>query len=104
MTTEQIHKRTKNVTRRFGWWFLKAGDEVWAVEKVVGLQKGEKMKKICKLLVISTRAEPLNAITPGDCIKEGFPYLTPNEFVEMLCNHYGCRPEETVNRIKFGYL
>ena len=39
MTTEQIRARTKTVTRRFGWWFLKAGDQVWAVEKAMGLKK-----------------------------------------------------------------
>lgn len=32
LTTSQIRDRSKTVTRRFGWWFLVPGDQVWAVE------------------------------------------------------------------------
>ena len=42
LTKEQILARTKTVTRRLGWWFLKPGDVVWACEKCMGLKKGEK--------------------------------------------------------------
>jgi len=43
MTTKQVRNQTKTVTRRFGWWFLKAGDIVQPVEKAMGLKKGEKI-------------------------------------------------------------
>jgi hypothetical protein len=104
MTTEQIRARTKSVTRRFGWWFLKPGDELWAVEKAMGLQKGEKIERITLIEVVSARPESLDAITPDDCIKEGFPELTPEQFVDKLCGHYGCARNERVNRIEFKYL
>lgn len=42
MTTAQMYARNKDVTRRFGWWFLKPGDRVMTVEKAMGLKKGEK--------------------------------------------------------------
>lgn len=43
MTTEQFRRGEKDVTRRFGWWFLKPGDQLRVVEKTIGLKKGEKM-------------------------------------------------------------
>ncbi len=84
MTTEQARNKTKDVTRRFGWWFLKEGDVIQQVEKAMGLKKGEEIKKIHLIRVISTRCEPLNAITQEDVIREGFPDWTPKRFIEML--------------------
>lgn len=28
LTTKQIINRTKTITRRFGWWFLRPGDKI----------------------------------------------------------------------------
>lgn len=104
MTTQQIIDRTKTVTRRFGWRFLKPGDKIQAVRKSLGLRKGEKIEWLAVIEVVSVRAEPLNAITKDDCIKEGFPELEPDDFVKMLCTHYGISPDNQVNRIEFRYL
>lgn len=104
MTTQQIYRREKTVTRRIGWAFLKPGDVLQAVEKAQGLKKGEKVKRICKIVVESTRWEPLNAITQSDCISEGFPDMTPNDFVEMFCRVNRWEPDKDVNRIEFRYI
>jgi len=104
MTTEQIKCRIKTVTRRFGWWFLKPGDQIRAVKKAMGLKKGEKVEPLAMIRIISTRAEPLNSITKEDVIKEGFPSWTSEKFVEMLVDHYKIEPNTTVNRIEFEYL
>jgi hypothetical protein len=104
MTTEQVRNQTKDVTRRFGWWFLKPGDKVWAVEKSMGIPAGEKIKRIGMIEVISTRAEPLNAITTRDCSREGFPHYTPNGFVQMLVDHFGIDHAKECNRIEFRYI
>ena len=104
MTTDQIRNRTKTVTRRFGWWFLKPGDIVNAVEKSMGLKKGENIKRICQIRIISTRSEPLNSIDQEDVYDEGFPDLYPIQFVEMLTSHYGCKPDAICNRIRFEYV
>lgn len=88
MTTEQIQNRTKTVTRRLGWWFLKPGDKVRAVRKAMGLRRGEKVEPLAEIEILSARAEPLNAITKNDCIKEGFPNFEPCDFVNMLCRHW----------------
>ena len=104
MTTDQIKNMSKTVTRRFGWWFLKPGVDVWAVEKAMGLKKGEKIKRIRLLHIISVRKELLNSITKEDCEKEGFPNLEPIDFINMLCTHYKCKADALVNRIEFIYL
>lgn len=104
LTTEQIKSKSKTVTRRFGWWFLSPGDRVWAVEKAMGLRKGESVKRLCLIEIVSTRAEKLADITPEDCVKEGFPEFSPNDFVEMLKSHFGLKDlEKPVNRIEFRY-
>ena len=104
MTTEQVKARQKDITRRFGWWFLKPGDRLCGVEKAMGLKKGEKIKRLCEIEVVSVRAEPLNAITPEDVVREGFPDWTPQDFIDFLVSHYGCDPTKTVNRIEFKYI
>lgn len=104
MTTNQIKKRSKTVTRRFGWWFLRPGDVVRGVEKAMGLKKGEQVKELELVRIVSTRAEPLSAITQEDVAREGFPQWTPEQFVQMLVKHYRVHPDATVNRIEFEYL
>lgn len=104
MTTPQFKDGSKDVTRRFGWWFLKAGDRLWGVEKAMGLQKGEKINRLGLIEVISTRPEPLNKITKEDCVREGFPDFEPCNFVDMLQDHYGCEPDAICNRIEFKHV
>jgi hypothetical protein len=101
MTTAQMRAETKDVTRRFGWWFLKPGDHVMAVEKAMGLKKGEKAIQLYEIDIISTRGEPLNAITQEDVIREGFPEWTPGQFIQKLVDHYRIDPSKLVNRIEF---
>ena len=104
LTTAQFRDRTKTVTRRLGWNKLKRGQEFTAIVKGMGLKKGEKVEILGRCRVISNRREPLNAISKPDCIREGFPDLTANEFVEMFCKHNGCKPDQEVSRIEFEYL
>ncbi|OQX14584.1 MAG: hypothetical protein BWK73_09320 [Thiothrix lacustris] len=104
MTTAQVQARTKSVTRRFGWWFLEPDTEIRAVKKAMGLKKGERVEELAVIRVVSTRKEPLNAITQDDVIKEGFPDWTPEQFIAMLVEHYKVDPRKLVNRIEFEYV
>jgi hypothetical protein len=104
LTTEQVRNRTKTVTRRLGWWFLKPGDILNAVEKCQGLKKGEKIHRICRIQVVQTRIEPLRFINDMECIREGFPEWRWMDFVEMFCAANKCNPDTMVNRIEFEYL
>jgi hypothetical protein len=106
LTQDQVRARTKTVTRRFGWYFLKPGDLVLPVEKAMGLKKGEKAKPLCgPIRIVSTRAEMLCDIDDADVVREGFPEMRPHEFVDMLSSHYRdpALSYATVNRIEFEY-
>ena len=104
MTTYQFRARRKTVTRRFGWWFLKPGEVVMGVEKSQGLKKGENVVRLGPFRVLSTRAEPLNAITRAELRLEGFPDMTPAAFVAMMSGRSGKPPDAPVNRIEYEYL
>lgn len=104
LTTEQIKNKTKTVTRRLGWWFLKPGDILNACEKCQGLKKGEKIKKICQIRVISVKIIPLHEISYADSHKEGFPNLRPIEFRAMFKKEMKCKDSMFVNRIEFEYI
>ena len=104
MTKDQILNKTKTVTRRLGWWFLQPGDRVQAVEKTQGLKKGQKVKPLAVLEIISTRAEPLCDITQEDVLREGFSNMEAKKFIEMFCDKLEVRCDQIVNRIEFKYV
>lgn len=103
-TQHQIRAQTKTVTPRLGWLFLKPGDILNACEKCQGLGKGGKIKRLGPIQVISVRREFLSAITADDCKREGFPWMSPSDFVEFFCEAMGCKPGTIVTRIEFEYL
>lgn len=104
LTTQQIIDKSKTVTRRMGWGFLKPGDTLFAVDKVMGFKRGEKPRHLGMIRVVSVRREPLNLITPEDVAREGFPDWTPAQFVEMVQNHYRVAQDVLMTRIKFEHL
>lgn len=104
LTTDQIRDRSKTVTRRLGWRNLKVGERLQACEKCQGRRSGEPLVKLAVIEVVSVRPEPLWDMAKEDCAAEGFPGLSPDEFVSMFCVHMGCDAGETVNRIEFKYV
>ena len=104
LTRQAVIDRTKTVTRRLGWNDLKPGDRLRAVTKAMGLKKGEKQEWLGVIgVVLRTRIE-LSAITQDDVVSEGFPGMTPDEFVAMFCRNMKCKPDAIVNRIEFKYV
>lgn len=120
LTTQQFIDGSKDVTRRLGWSFLKPGDHFMAVEKCQGLKKGEHVKKLGECVCEHNYQEPLREIIEfpmrigfrpsilgpelfckTETEREGFPNLTPEQFVEMFCREMHCTPETSVNRIEF---
>jgi hypothetical protein len=102
LTEPQLRDGTKDVTRRQGWKNLKPGDRFRAVQKAMGLKKGEKQVVICALECVSNDAVRLDTITKRDVVREGFPDMTPRQFVKMFCeSHKGCKPGDEVQRIVF---
>lgn len=110
LTQNQIEARTKTVTRRLGWRFLKPGEVLNAVKQCQGLKKGETVHRLARIRVKDVRFEPLNAVTFEDVEAEGLadhPAIKgfPSCFVDFFCrSHRGCTPETEVTRIEFEYL
>ncbi len=88
LTTDQFLNGSKDVTRRFGWRTLKPGTRLQAVEKAMGLKKGEHVRKLGVIEVVSVRRESLMAVTADECRREGFPGWTPDQFRLMLTQHH----------------
>lgn len=104
LTTEQYQNRTKTETRRPGWGRICSGEIFMGVKKAQGLKKGEKVQKLHASQVVDAHFEPLNRITEEACVREGFPHLSPAQFVEMFCKHNKCAPDALVNVIRFKHL
>jgi hypothetical protein len=107
LTTPQFKARSKDVTRRFAWWKLKPGDVVMGVEKSQGLKKGEKIKRLGLIRIVSVTVEPADAILsypPDEVAREGFPDMPPADFLAMLCTANRKQPNEPVNRIEYEYI
>lgn len=111
LTPGQILAGTKTVTRRIGWRWLKEGELLRPVRQCQGLKRGEKMQVLRgPLLVRSVRREALTEMLANpaygavECGLEGFPDLSPRQFVEMFCaSHKGCTPQSVLTRIEFCY-
>lgn len=109
MSTEAVRNRTKAVTRRLGWQYLKPGDVLWAVERGQGLKKGEKVVSLALIRVLSVEREPLSDlelyVDPQyelEC--EGFPEDTVYDFIERFCTFNRCHEDDLCNRIEFEYV
>jgi hypothetical protein len=115
LTRQPMVRRTKLVTRRLGWEFLKVGDLLQPVEKCMGLKPGERIQKIgAPIRVVGLRREPLRMLTDdpdyglAECALEGFGdhplFRWPSEFVTMFCaSHRGCTPSTVITRIEFAF-
>lgn len=104
LTTEQVRARQKTVTRRAGWKVLKPGDLVTLCPKVRGRRAGEPLERIVTVEVVSTRRERLDSITPEDVIAEGFPNMTPAQFIDFFAaTHRGVTASTEITRIQWQY-
>lgn len=110
LTTEAMRNKSKTVTRRIGWEFLKPGDRVMAVEKGMGLKKGEKVNRLGIIEIVSVRRESLYRLTidkdyaDQEAIKEGFPHMTGNQFAVVFCNYHRVSIDYAPNRIEFKHV
>lgn len=106
LTTKQFLDGSKTVTRRNGWKNLKPGTRLMACRKCMGLKKGEKVEHLGPIEVTDVSREPLFRIMkrPGDCEKEGFPGLSPPEFILFYRRHNKCLSDKVITRIEFKRL
>lgn len=109
MLTEQaVRDRSKTVTRRLGWVFLKPGTTLTLCRKVQGRKRGdgtvEPLIRIAEVEVVSVRREQLKDIGPGETAREGFPDWTGGQFVDFFCNAMKCTPDTWVTRVEWRHL
>lgn len=103
LTQDQFRARTKFETRRLGWTFARVGQKVGAVVKSMGRKRGEKLQHLGMIEILEVQRVRLDSITQPQVALEGFPDLTPAQFVAMFCKHMRCLPSREVTRIRFAY-
>ena len=104
LTEQQVVDRTKTVTRRKGWLFLKPGDRLTLCRKVMGRRKGDPLVRLAEVEVVSVRRERLCDITADDVECEGFPDRLRFTFMAFFCEHMGGDVLQEVTRIEWRYL
>jgi hypothetical protein len=100
-TTRQFLNGTKTVTRRLGWASIKPGDRFMAVEKSMGLKKGQRVRELGECVCVARSRQRLDAVTASDVVREGFPGVMRRQFVEWFCRQMKCQPSTKVTRIEF---
>jgi hypothetical protein len=107
MATNAFIDGTKSVTRRAGWKRARVGQRLRVVEQGQGLRKGERMKTLGYIELTNVRSERLSCLTDNteygtqELILEGFPNLTPEQFIGILCEHSHIGPNTVVKRLEF---
>ena len=113
-TEDAVRARTKTVTRRLGWRFLKPGDRLTLCRKVMGRKPGEPLERIADVEIVDVRREPLIDMTPDDVDREGVPtehfgYLVDGRppavtWVGWFADTMRISPFDDVTRIEWRYL
>lgn len=130
-TTEQVRQHWKHVTRRIDKSLRlakkKPGDILQGIERGQGIKKGEHVVKLDQIVILEVNREPLDEIIcrpirpigkpdPIGCglyqyegipetTLEGFPELTPVQFVETFCKiNPKCTPDTEITRVLFDYV
>jgi hypothetical protein len=113
LTTRQVRRQEKTVTRRLGWTAAKVGDIVQPIVRGQGIKRGGKVERIGPpIRFVSVRREPLDMILVAqvrlhynsETWDEGFPDMNGREFVDFFCRANECSPGTEVTRIAFEYL
>lgn len=105
LTEKAVLDRTKTVTRRKGWVFLRPGHKLTLCRKVMGRRLGEELVRLAEVKVVSVGREVLKTITSEDVAREGFPGMSPDDFVHrFFVVAQGMSPDEIVTRIEWTYL
>lgn len=104
LTTLPMLYRIKGCTRRLGWWDTQEHDLIMAVEKCQGLKKGQKIKRLYPIRVLKVDTQPLSKITAEDVRLEGFPNMTPDEFIDMFINAHKGKGVHAWSPVKVIYF
>lgn len=114
-TEAAVVARTKTVTRRLGWLFLKPGDRVTLCRTVMGRKAGEPLVRLAEVEIVSVRRERLREMTQADMSREGVApdHIRPggwvygptvNDWIHWFATTMGCSISDEVTRIEWRYL
>jgi hypothetical protein len=106
LTEAAVRDRSKTVTRRLGWTFLKPGDRLTLCRKVMGRKAGEPLVRIAEVEVVDVRRERLSAMTDDDVAREAVDILatTAAGWVRWFAYTMRCPEDAEVTRIEWRYL
>ncbi len=108
LTEAAVVARTKTVTRRLGWQFLKPGDRLTLVRKAMGRKRPDgtvdPLVRLAEVEVVDVRREKLLDITDDDVEREGFPGWTAAAFVAFFVDSMDTHCSVPVTRIEWTYL
>lgn len=111
MTQPQFYDGSKDVTRRNGWWNVEQGYMLQGCEKCQGLGPGGKIVKMGIIWIVDARMERLDRMLSipeygrDEVRREGFPWMTPIEFLQFFCDgHKGVTFESTIMRLEFRHV
>lgn len=100
-TEAAVRARRKTVTRRKGWRHLKPGTRITLCQRL----RVSPIVRIVDVEVIDVRRERLDQITADDVRREGFPGMSPSEFIDtFFVKAQKMRPTDEVTRIEWRYL
>lgn len=121
-TEDAVRARTKTVSRRMGWVFLKPGERVTLCRKVMGRKPGEPLERLAEVEIVSVQRVRLCDMDPGDIALEAVdpakwwdrPLMPQMEIsnrvapVELWVSWFAetmrCRITDPVTRIEWRYL
>ena len=103
LTWDRLLGGSKTVTRRLGWARLKPGTLLMAYRTSQG-EARDRVERFGSIRVVSVRRERLDAIDAADVAREGFPELSPAEFVAFFLPGDEVRPRHRRNpdRVRAG--
>ncbi len=105
-TKPQILDGSKDVTRRYGWTFVRVGELLQGIEKGQGIPKGGHVATLRQIRVVSARREKLSRLLEepdygaDEMRREGFPGENPQCFIDS----YFRSASDVVTRIEFEYV
>lgn len=128
-TIKQARGHTKFVSRRVDKSLrlskMNPGRILQGIEKGQGIKKGEHVVKLDKIVILKVSREPLDDIIKrpvreipiriinqyqnrtylSETVLEGFPELTPVQFVDTFCRiNPKCTPDTEITRLLFDYI
>ena len=102
-TIPQVVAQTKTETRRLGWKLARPAWRLIVIERNDYRRGGTPVALACVELIHTAR-ERLCDISPDAVVREGFPEMTPREFIAFFCREMRAAPDVELTVLRWRYL